>query len=133
MRPSSIVNSYRTNLVERFINLLVSFSKYADEQDKLRDNLDLIAYRAFSSIDGSGLNIYRHSRQKYKDMKEEIIKYKNCDITNTAIRDLAKGKYLKEVPRKDWRYYAWLFSLLYSLNLVNAAALMQLLRFKVTK
>jgi glycosyltransferase involved in cell wall biosynthesis len=132
MRPSSIVNSYRTNLVERFINFLVSFSKYADEQNKLRDNLDLIAYRAFSSVDGSGLNIYCHSQQKFKDMKREIVKYKVCDITNTAISNLARGKYLKEVPRKDWRYYAWVFSLLYSLNLLNAATMLQLLRFKLS-
>jgi glycosyltransferase involved in cell wall biosynthesis len=131
MRPYSIVNSYRTNLAERFINLLDSFCRYAEEKDKLRDNSDLIAYRAFSSIDGSGLNIYRHSRQKYKDMKEEIIKYKDCDITKAAIWDLAKGKYLKEVPRKDWRYYAWVFSVAYTFNLINLATFLQIIRFRI--
>jgi len=131
MRPCSIVNSYRTNLAERFINLLDSFCRYADEKDKLRDNLDLIAYRAFSSIDGSGLNIYRHSRRKYKDMKEEIIKYKICDVTNAAIRDLSRGKYLKEVPRKGWRYYAWIFSFVYTNNLINLATLLQQVRFRI--
>lgn len=127
----SITSTYKKDLTERYINLLDSFYEYAKNQNRLEENIDLIAYSAITAIDTSALNCYQYSQNKFADMKNELRKFKKILITNKVIKELARGQYLKDVPRRDWKYYAWIFSLLYSLDFLNTATLLQLIRFKL--
>jgi glycosyltransferase involved in cell wall biosynthesis len=128
---NSITNSYKRDLTEKYLTLLNSFYEYAKELDKLNKNLDLIAFIAFNAIDISALNCYQYSDKKFVDMKNELKKFKKSSITNKAIRALAKGKYLKDVPRMDWKYYAWIVSIFFTLNFLNTTTLLLLIRFKI--
>ncbi len=127
----SITNRYKEGLTENYIQLAARLKEYLVEQKKEDEYDSILAYRSFSSIDASGRNVYNYSTQKFKDMRCELKKFKKCHITNEYIGRLAKFKYLKAVPRNDWKYYAWVFSLAYSLNLISLAALMHIARFKI--
>ncbi len=127
----SVTHSYKENLTELYIQMIKKMHQHLSELNIEDKYQDILSYRAFTSIDGSGLNIYNYSKQKLRDIKTELIKFQKCDITNRGIRDLAKWKYLKDVPRNDWKYYAWVFSLAYTLNLINIAALIHLFRFTI--
>lgn len=129
----SITNSYKENLAEQYLYLLNSFYNYVKENNKLDENQDLIAYSAFTFIDTCALNTYIYSNKKFSEMKMEIEKFKYSDIINKAIKDLSKGKYLKSVPRKDWKYFAWIFSFLFRYNFLNMATLLLLLRFNLKR
>lgn len=128
---NSITNSYKKDLTEKYLCILNSFYEYAKEQNRLDQNLDLMAYIAITAIDASIFNCYLYSDKKFVNMKNELKKFKKSSITNKAIRELAVGKYLKDVPRRDWKYYAWVFSILYNFNFLNMTTLLQLVRFKI--
>lgn len=129
----SITSSFKKELTKQNIILVTCLYRFAKRIGKVKDNIDIISYCAFTAIDSSGLNIYQYSNHKLKDMLNEIREYKRSNIMNRLILALVKGRYIKDVPRKDWKIYAWIFSFLYSLNFIHLAVLLQMIRFKVRK
>lgn len=127
---SSISNSYKKGLADRYIDLVTSFYNYTEKMNKVKENQDLISYNSFTAIDNTCLNCFGFSKYTLSGIKSEIKKFKKSKIIGEGIKNLALGRYLKEVPRKDWRYFSRIFSILYTLNLIDLAALIQILRFR---
>lgn len=127
----SITQTYKKELTERYLYLLTSFQNYAKNNNKLNECKDLIAFSSFTAIDNICLNSYQYSSKRFSTMRNELNKIKKSNIINSAISDLSKGKYLKEVPRRDWKYFARIFSILYCNDLTNLTVLLQILRFRI--
>lgn len=127
----SITTSFKKNLAERYINLGESFYNYACEIGKGSHIKDLLAYFSFTAIDNTCLNVYEYSNNKFFDTKRELKKFMHSDIIRENILSIAKGNYVKEVPRKDWRYYSRVFSMLFCLKQYNILSFIILYRFKL--
>lgn len=126
----SITYSYKKDLSDRYLDLVTNFYNYAEKNNMIDGNQDLISYNSFTAIDNTYLNCFEYSKNPFRESKREISKFKKSIIINSGIKNLAKGKYLKEVSRKDWKYFVRIFSVLYNLNFMNLAALLQLCRYK---
>ncbi|TDL61521.1 glycosyltransferase [Rhodococcus qingshengii] len=133
INKGSITNTYQNNLTKSNLLLLEKFHSYAKEQNKLNDNKDLIAFLSFTLIDNSSRNCFEYSRNKFGDMKKELCKFRNSNIIKDGLRDLLDEKYIKEVTNKEWKYYAWIFTMCYNSNLINLSTLFQIFRFKLKK
>lgn len=131
INTSSITNTFKKNLTKRYLSLLESFYSYAQKLDKLTENNDLVAFNVFTAIDNTCLNSYKYSENKFIAIKSELNEFKKSIIVTSAIVDLSKGKYLREVSRRDWSFFAWVFSVVYGLNLINISSILLIIRFKI--
>jgi len=130
---NSVSNIYKKNLYENYHSFLKLYLEYLNKRGRFRENKDLVALRPFSSIDSVTRECYIYSKSKYKDIKKEIIKFKNHDETNRIMKELTRGGYVKYIPRRFFKYYIWLFTKLFNFNLICLATLLQMFRFKITK
>lgn len=129
----SITTSYKPNLAKRYMNLLESFYNYATKINKTKDAEDLIAYYTFTAIDNTCLNEYEYSDNRYKSLKENLLLYSNNLLIINAMKDLSNGKFLDDVPRKDWKIFAGVFSKLYIRNLFGLCSMLEIIRFRIKK
>lgn len=130
---NSVANTYKKNLFENFALLLEKYIQYLEGRNKVDEYQDMISLRAFSSIDSVCQNCYRYSKSKVRDIRHEIRRFKNHTPTNLAIKELIRGGYLKNIQRNDWKYFSWLFSILFNNNMLGCATILQILRFSITE
>ena len=128
---NSIQNTFKKNLGERYSNLIKSFVDYAVAHDQLDIHQDLLAFSTFTAIDVTLLNIYNYSDAIFSDMYRELQIFKTYGLFQEPLKSLAKGKYLDEVPRKDWSWFVRLFAILYTHGFLRSATCLQYVRHKV--
>jgi glycosyltransferase involved in cell wall biosynthesis len=129
----SITTTYKPDLAKRYINLLESFYNYANETNKINDTKDLILYYTFTAIDNTCLNEYEYSDKIYKEIKKNLLLYSNNSLIFKSMNDLSKGRYLGDVPRKDWKIYVRIFSKLYTNKLFGLCSILEIIRFRIKK
>lgn len=128
---STITKSEITDLAEQTMYIMKELHDFFSKNEILNENHDLLAYGVFGSISQTCRNCYFHSKNKFPDVKNQIKKFKESPIATRYLKELAKGKYLKGIPRKDWKFFATLFSILFGLHLYSLATLLWIMLFKL--
>lgn len=130
-RVGSIINSFKPNLSERYLNLILNYYKKITDlglQSKLMGSLAIVC---FDAISASMYNAFKYPDRCEKGMRGELEYFLRSDIVHYCMNELAKGKYLNDINNKQWKKLARLFSFFVSKNWNILACLLQLIRFKI--
>ena len=128
---TSITQTYKPFLPERYLALLENFHNHITTLNKLEEYRDLLDFTSFNAISVTCANTYRYSEEQYLEMKKEIKYLMQSYIVRQMIDDFTKGRYLSEINSNSWGHFARIYALMLKNNLINLATIMQLLRFKL--
>ena len=124
---STITKSQIVDLTEQTIYIMEEIYEYFKRKGILDINKDLVAYGVFGSVSQTSRNIYFHSKSKFWNIKNQLKKFKRSEIFDQSLKELARGWYLRGIPRRNWIIYVRLFSFLFGLNFFSLATVLLLI------
>lgn len=130
---NSVTNVFKKNLTKNYILMFERFHSYLTEIDAVDENKDLLSFLAFTAIDNSCLNTFQHSTYRISSIHIELSLFYRSDKIGEHISYIASGKYANIIPRKDWKYFARVFSVFYSKGMFFIASVIMYFRFCVKR
>lgn len=109
-REGSIINSYKKDFLTRFNNFYNNYLEFLGRCHMVEKNEDILEFLAFTIFDYIILNDFQnHDSSKKKFIENYYTILKNKEIVNRIVA-LSSNEFLSKVPRKDWKYFAFLIS-----------------------
>lgn len=125
---NSITKQYKPLLSDRFKKLTLDFIEYCKTLRVIDKYETLITFTICIASSNIAKNTYDRNNCSVKDIEEELRNYFKSD----RIRKYLDPKDLKSIEDNKWRYFNSLFLYLIKKEYFKMAAIIQVLRFKVT-
>ncbi|MEQ8200709.1 MAG: glycosyltransferase [Syntrophomonadaceae bacterium] len=130
INEGSITHSYRPRLSQRYLALLEIYHDQLTKMGKLDDFQDLLAYLILRFISTCCYNEYIYSANRYAAIKEHLTNLMQSDIVKTSVRDVARGKYINVIGKRNQTYTRLQASLLEH-NWLDMVVMLRMLRYKL--
>lgn len=132
-RQGSLMNSYNINIPMTLSRQLELFCEYLQSMERYEENTDLICFISFTVLNSTGLNVYKYPKNRFSNIAKEIKSLSENKTISDSIKELARGKYLDKLSKKDWKTFVRVFSVFYSRDCFTVAALLLIFRYAVIK
>ena len=128
---STITKSKTDRLIESLMIIQDLQYRFFEEVEELEKYADIIQFSLFGSIHQICHQAYRYSKNPFRDAKRYIKKFIESPIPKQFVTSIARGDYIRNVPRRAWRWYARMIGLGLRVRFYWAVVLIHFIRFQL--
>jgi len=128
---STITKSETSDLLGIIETIQEHQFRFFENRGILSENEDVIQFSIFGSLYRICHQMYLYSQNPFRDAKRYIKKFIESPIPKQFVTSMARGDYIRNVPRRAWRWYARMIGLGLRVRFCWAVVLIHFIRFQL--